>query len=75
MVKSCSIKSNLNLPNLCIFKVAGIELVEPDASIPRTWLHHSKQKIKPSVVSREVAAQLILDVDTLISDATKVAFI
>ena len=52
-------------------KQNGVEKVDPDGSNPTTWMYNSKEKIKQSVTSREVACELILDVDSIIEEIPK----
>ena len=52
-------------------KQNGVEKVDPDGSNPTTWMFNSREKIKQSVTSREVACELILDVDSIIEEIPK----
>ena len=52
-------------------KFEGIELVEPDASVPDTWKTDYVRIIKESSLARDGCAQLVLDADAIIQEVKR----
>lgn len=61
----------LNEKSTEINKFGGIELVEPDASVPLTWRSDCVAMIKDSSTSRDVSSQLMTDVDNIIQEVSQ----